>query len=265
MITDAKLGSHEEPTPYKQVSTKYWINTIDPRVRICLVVAFAVVVVSLQTIHILMLALCVALLMLFCSSLTWAKIWHKVLAMDAFILAMLLMLPFTVSGDVWFTVVGYQASWQGLQQAIIIALKANGVMVSLLTLVGSMESVMLGQALGKMKVPANLVHLMLFTVRYIEVLQDEYVRLRQAMKARAFKAGNNWHTYRSIGYLFGIMLVRSVERSERVMEAMKCRGFRGQLPLLVQWQIGKADVIFALLMLFVMAVLLLLEQSHAFV
>ena len=80
--------------------------------------------------------------------------------------------------------------------------------------------------------PDKLSHLLLFTVRYLDVLHREYLRMRAAMKVRGFRPRMDRHTYRSYGYLVGMLLVRSFERSERIMAAMKCRGFRGHFYLL---------------------------------
>lgn len=242
-----------------------WVNKIDPRARVVTALLFAVVVVSIQSISILLAAFAVSVLVLLGSGLPWRTTLKRMAAMDGFIFAMLAILPFSVPGDTWFTLFGLQATWQGLWRAIEIALVANTVILMLLALVGSMESVTLGQALGKLKVPMVLVHLLLFTVRYIEVLKDEYQRLRQAMAARAFRAGNNWHTYRSVGYLFGMLLVRAMERSERVLDAMKCRGFTGQLPMLVQMRMQVMDWLFVGLMISVMLTLLYVEMFRVLV
>jgi len=236
-----------------------WVINIDPRVRIVLALVFSIVVVSMHAIPLLLVTFVMALAVLLGSGLPWQQTLKRMLAMDGFILIMLIMLPFTVPGEVWFDVWGFTASWQGLWRALEIAVKANAVILMLLALVGSMESVTLGQALGKLKVPMAFVHLLLFTVRYIEVLKEEYQRLRQAMKARAFRPGNNWHTYRSVGYLFGMLLVRAMERSERVMEAMKCRGFTGQLPMLVQLRMSLTDWLFMAVMLLALSSLVFLE------
>lgn len=222
-------------------------------------VLFSFVVVSINSISLLVGCFSIAFVALVGSGQPWRKTLKRMAAMDGFIFAMLLILPFSVAGDTWFVLFGLEASWQGLWRAVEIALIANAVILMLLALVGSMESVTLGQALGKLKVPMVLVHLLLFTVRYIEVLKDEYQRLRQAMAARAFKAGNNWHTYRSIGYLFGMLLVRAMERSERVLEAMKCRGFTGQLPMLAQMRMQAMDWLFVSVMLGLMLTLLYME------
>ena len=236
-----------------------WVTTIDPRARILLALLFSLVVVSLKVLPLLVAALALALFILLGSGLAWRSTLKRMLAMDGFILLMLVMLPFTVAGDSWFNIAGLTATWQGLWRAVEIALKANAVILMLLALVGSMESVTLGHALGKLRVAHNLVHLLLFTVRYIEVLKEEYRRLRQAMQARAFRPGNNWHTYRSFGYLFGMLLVRAMERSERVMEAMQCRGFTGQLPMLAQLRMAFLDWVFVAFMLVALGGLMYLE------
>ncbi|MEI8395596.1 MAG: energy-coupling factor transporter transmembrane component T, partial [Rhodospirillaceae bacterium] len=117
-----------------------------------------------------------------------------------------------------------------LWRAAEIALKANAVVLVMLALPGSLEPTELGRALYGLRCPAKLVHLLLFTVRYLDLAGLEYQRLRTAMKARGFQMKCSLHCWRSVGYLFGMLLIRSLERSERVVDAMRCRGFRGHLP-----------------------------------
>jgi cobalt/nickel transport system permease protein len=64
---------------------------------------------------------------------------------------------------------------------------------------------------------------------------------------RGFRPGVNRHTYRSFGYLAGMLLVRSLDRSERIVAAMKCRGFRGRFYLLDHFAFSPArDVPFGI-------------------
>jgi cobalt/nickel transport system permease protein len=91
-------------------------------------------------------------------------------------------------------------------------------------------------------------------VRYIGVLFDEHQRLRTAMKARAFVAGSNWHTWRSYGHLLGMLLVRSMERAQRISGAMRCRGFNGKFHLLtpVKWHRRDTAVLTLAVLLFLL-------------
>lgn len=221
------------------------LDGIDPRVRIVSACLFGIVTVGLSTLPALLAALGVALILLRLSRLPPRRTLRRMAMMDGFIFFMLALLPFTVPGDPIFRLLGLTASWQGVRQAVEIGLTANAVILALMSLVGTLEPVTLGHALHRMRCPETLVHLLMFTIRYIEVLREEYLRLRGAMKVRGFRPGTNWHTYRSYGYLVGMMLVRAIERSERILEAMKCRGFSGRIMLLEDFALTPRDHLFA--------------------
>lgn len=221
------------------------IARLDPRMRIVLACLFAVVVVGLTRLPALAAALAAALGLMWMSRLPARDTLRRMVMMDGFVFFMLALLPFTVPGDTIFTLWGFEASWQGVARAVEIGLTANAVILALMVLVGTLEPVTLGHALHRLRVPETLVHLLMFTIRYIEVLREEYLRLRAAMKVRGFRPGTNWHTYRSFGYLVGMMLVRAIERSERILLAMKCRGFSGRIVLLCEFRLTPADRLFA--------------------
>ena len=240
-----------------------FIAGTDPRLRIVAAAAFAVATVACHWIPVLLLALCISVCFMLAERLPLGKTLKRMAAMDGFIVFLLLLLPFTVPGDAIFTVWGFVASWEGVHQAVTIALKANAVVLMLMVLVGTLEAVTFGHALHALRVPAALVHLLLFTIRYVDVLHEEYLRLRQAMKARGFKPSNSLHTYRTFGYLVGMMLVRALERSERILDAMKCRGFTGAIPLLAKFEFSRRDAAFATLMIAIMGLIFWLEYSYA--
>jgi cobalt/nickel transport system permease protein len=235
------------------------VGALDPRTRVLAAPAFAAVVLSLSSLPVLGVALAVALALLAGSGLPPGRTLKRMVMMDTFIIFMLVLLPFTMPGAPLFSVFGVSASREGLLRAAEIGLKANAVVLALMALVGSMEPTTLGHALARLRVPPTLVHLMLFTVRYIDVIQEEYARLRAAMKCRGFRPGNNRHTYRTFGYLLGMLLVRSLERSERILEAMKCRGFTGRFHLLDDFVYGPRDGLFALGFGLVLVLLVWLE------
>jgi len=236
---------------------------IDPRARILGALAFAVVTVGCGWLPVLLAACGLAGALLSLSRLPMRPTLRRMAAMDGFILFMLVLLPFTVPGDPIFTIRGLTASWQGLRQAVDIALTANAVVLALIALVGTLEPVTLGHALHRLRVPTSLVQLLMFTIRYVEVLRSEYLRLRQAMKVRGFRPRSDWHSYRSLGYLLGMMLVRAVDRSERVLDAMKCRGFAGQVPLLDTLRYGPRDGLFAAAFGAALLMLCCAEIAHA--
>jgi len=238
------------------------IDRVDPRARIVAAVLFAGFIVSLNSLLALGGGLGMAIFAMAISGTLSGPTLRRVAAMDAFIIFMLIILPFTTPGTTMFTLWGLPASEEGLFKAIEIMLKANAVVMVLLSQVGTMEATTLGHALHRLRCPEKLIHLMLFTVRYLSVLHEEYLRMRTAMRTRGFRPRSNLHTYKSFGYLLGMMLVRSLERSERILEAMKCRGFRGRFFLLDDERLTPADGVYGVIVLAVLSNLIALEVFH---
>jgi cobalt/nickel transport system permease protein len=231
------------------------IDGVDPRVRLVVTGVFALVVVINHDLVGLSVALLAALATAGAANLKVGRTIRRVLAMDLFMVFLLIMLPFTVPGEPLFEVAGLGASAEGFRRAFEILLRANAIILVLLALVGTMDATVLGHALARLRLPLKLVHLLLFTVRYLDVISREYQRMRKAMKARAFTLRSNSHTWRSVGHLIGMLLVRSLERSERILAAMKCRGFRGQLYLLDDMACTSRDSVFAAVALAVMGLI----------
>ena len=167
----------------------------DARLRVVAAAAFAVTVVALARLDVLALALAVAVSAMLLARLPVAQTLRRVAAMDTFIIVMIAMLPFTVPGVPAFELFGLVASKEGLAKAAVIALKANAVVLMAMALLSTLEPTMLARALHALGMPERLVHLVLFTVRYVDVLDQEYMRLRTAMRARGFQPANSRHSY----------------------------------------------------------------------
>lgn len=228
-----------------------WISGRDPRLRIVAAVLFALCVVTLHRPATLLLAFALALLIAVAGGLGGRSLLVRLLPLEFFMLLLLLTLPFSVAGEPLLIVGPLTASEPGLELALMILLRANAVLLAVLALLGTLEPARLGHALARLGVPERLVHLLLLTVRQIQLAGDEYARLRQAMRARAFVPHSDRHTWNSTGWLMGMLLVRSLSRSRRVLDAMRCRGFDGRLRLLnsLRWQAADSAMLMALLLL----------------
>jgi cobalt/nickel transport system permease protein len=252
---------HAIQHPLERLAGASPIAALDPRMRIVAAVVWAFVVVSFESLTVLVAAVGTALVTARLAALPGRATARKVLTMDGFVVALLVLLPFTKPGTPIAELGPFAASAEGLHLAVAIALKANAILLMLLALVGTLEPSALGHALARLRVPAALVQLLLFTVRYIAVLAEEAARLRTAMRARAFTPGTNRHTLTTYGYLVGMLLVRAAERAERVLEAMKCRGFDGRWPVLDRPRLACADALAALAGVAVVTLLIIAETA----
>lgn len=163
-----------------------------------------------------------------------APAWRRLLHVEGFMLLLFATLPFTLAGRPLFTLGPLTASVEGVWRAALIASKVSASVLVLMTLLGDAEPSRLGAALRGLRVPERLTRLLVMTVRYTSLIRDEARRLHDAMRARGFRPRSNRHTWRSYGNLIGMLLVRALERAQRVEEAMLCRGYDGRFPYRAQ-------------------------------
>lgn len=138
------------------------------------------------------------------------------------------LLPFVAQGP-RTEVLGVTVSEHGLEAGIALLVKGTLGVLASLTLAATTEPQDLLAGLERLRLPNQLVQIMAFMVRYLDVVTGEMQRMRIAREARGFSARNPRHwpvLARSAGALF----IRSYERGERVHLAMLSRGYTGRMP-----------------------------------
>jgi len=139
-----------------------------------------------------------------------------------------LLMPFVVTGP-RVEVLGLSLSEHGLLGAWGLLAKGTlGVIASLL-LAATTEPRALLTGLERLRVPDQLVQIMGFMVRYLEVVTEEMRRMHVARVARGFDGRNPRH-WPVIAKSTGALFIRSYERGERVHLAMLSRGYTGRMP-----------------------------------
>ncbi len=154
-------------------------------------------------------------------------------------------LPFVVPGPK-IEIGAVVVSERGLARAGLVLAKALAVftLMKLLWSTTPLETAL--KAAHRLRMPGLIVQLVALTYRYIFLLRDELRRLRIALRTRGFCGNASTHACRTFGHAGGSMLVRGVERAERVHHAMQCRGFDGRYRALAEFRTRPADVVFFL-------------------
>jgi cobalt/nickel transport system permease protein len=150
-------------------------------------------------------------------------------------------------------------SWLSVQVAVV--------------LTGSTPFPALLQAMRSLRVPRVLVTIAGFTYRYLFVIGDEALRLVRARAARSSvlspsKGGvskgrgsaNVFWRARVTGGMVGSLFLRSLERSERIYDAMLARGYDGEVRSLRPPLLRSRDVVVALPIILALAAIQVLAR-----
>lgn len=223
---------------------KTWIHRLDPRPRILLCSVLVFFAMLSWSPGLLTLLFGLSLAAAGFARLPVRALGKRLLRLNLFMLVLCVVFPLTIPGELFLSWGPLSFSKAGLFKAVLITLKANAIVLFFSAWIGTIDLFSLGHALHHLHVPGKLTHIFLFTVRYLDVLHHEYQGLVRAMKVRGFRPRASLHTYRSYGHLVGMLLVRSLERSERVLAAMKCRGFTGTFHPYHHFHFHRRDYLF---------------------
>ena len=218
------------------------LHRCDPRAKICLSLPYAVTAALLSGLPAAACALTASSGLILLARLPAGLVLKRLALVNLFILFLWLFLPFSAPGQELFNLGPLACTREGLVLAGLITLKSNAVILAVMALLATSSIPDLGHALSRLGLPDKLTFLLLISYRYLHVIVEEYGRLTDAARIRAFKPGTNLHTYRTYGYLLAMVLVNSFDRANRVYQAMLLRGFQGRFYSLREFRLAGRDL-----------------------
>jgi cobalt/nickel transport system permease protein len=193
-----------------------FLSRVSAAIKVVLVFLFALCVALLPSVAAQFFLLMYAFMLVTIARIPIKVIITRLLALDSFLLMMWLTLPLS--------------SENGVRLALLITIRTHAATLAFISFLRTTTMPDLLQALHRLHVPQKLILLLHFTYRYAHVLSEEAQKIHKSMVLRGFHPTVSFSTFRAYGNLVGMLLIRSIIRSERVFKAMALRGFNGSFP-----------------------------------
>lgn len=198
----------------------------DPRWKLLAAAVLIGFVISLRTLGCAAMACALAVNAVLLARLPLVDVLLRLRAVLVLIAAVFIVLSFTGQGP-RISVAGVELSLSGLGVACLVALKTLTVAMLALVATSTSPTQRTMAALRGLHVPDGLVQVLHLTYRYVFLLQAESRAIRTAMVARGFRFRPEPASLGLVGTCVGMLLIRSLERADRVYLAMQARGFDG--------------------------------------
>lgn len=186
--------------------------------------------------------------------LPWRFVLGRTLMVLPFVGVLAVFLPFTKGHTLlwawdWAGIGVYE---EGLELAAGIV--AKGVIailaVSWLVFTTPFNSLLL--AMRWIRAPRVVVAVLGFLFRYMDLMADESMRVARARKSRSPGRVKRWKS-RSTGGMVGRLLLRTLDRAERVHRAMVSRAYDGEVHVLSPLHFRRVDIGFGFISVLVLA------------
>lgn len=231
-----------------------FIHRLDPRTKLITSAAFiiAVVLTPPGNWKAFVLYFCLIAALLLISRLPLLYVLKRSAVIFPFVVMIAIFIPFfkqgevAVSYNIWLWRVS--VTYSGLLVLVNVVVRAWLCILSLILLSSSTRVTDLLKGMKQLGVPQVIILILSFMYRYIFVLVDEVMRMRQARDSRNF-GGRRLHQLKTIGNMVGTLFIRSYERGERIYAAMLSRGFSGEVRTLYRLTFKPADAFFGIVFL----------------
>lgn len=221
----------------------------DVRCKIATILVYSFVIASLEHLTAALVAMGISLLILVISKVSFEKVVPRMLAITGFVCMFLVVMPFSAPVHNGDTVLIFNGiDWlgfnlRGLRLAATIAAKA--VSIALLTepLLSTAPLPVTLHGLSRLGAPEMVGQMVLLSYRYLHVFRHEARRMSSGMQVRGFRKRTDLAMLRAVSNFIGMLFVRSFERTERVFDAMRARGYRGRFPEPAELRLRTGDLI----------------------
>ncbi|MDH3347613.1 MAG: cobalt ECF transporter T component CbiQ [Desulfobulbaceae bacterium] len=219
------------------------IHKLDARSKVLTTILFIIMVVSTNKYEIAGLVpfTLMPIILIALADFPFSFFLHKLILVSPFVLFVAIFNPFFDQAPLCklghFTISGGWVSF------LSIILRFCLTVTAALVLIASTGFPQVCRALEQLGVPKVFTIQLLFLYRYIFVLLEEGTRMIRSHNLRSFGRKIHLRVYK---HLAGNLLLRTLDRANRIHMAMLCRGFDGEIRSLNTDKFNRSDYIFTI-------------------
>jgi cobalt/nickel transport system permease protein len=241
----------------------------DVRIKIASLFSYCLFISMISKPGIALLALLASLSAAYLAKIPLSRLLRRLAALTVFLSMFAVLLPFTAAHKaadqlIYFDPLPVAFNLRGLQIALTLVCKAVAIAIMMEPLFNTAPLPKTVQGLQQLGVPKVVCQMALMAHRYIFVFLHEAKRMSTGMRVRGFQKRTDMETMRVLGNFVGMLLVRSIDRTERVYQAMLARGYNGTFPSCYTFQAQCTDWLLGLVWLGIALLLLFLDADGIF-
>ena len=241
--------------PFKHEDEKNFLNKIHPLIRFILPFILVIPFLIIYDVYLVITIIIFVLFFNLVFRLHLIKIFSKLKALIPFILLITIFVPFYVGNTVFFQLnigISLNIYVEGLVYALNLFFRIIGAAFVFLTFLTSLTYSEFIEALTKLRaIPPFFIGSIVIMLHYIPILAKSNRKVLEAQDLRGKSFTSYWQRLKTHGFIMGKNVVHNMERSEKLYESLKMRGFSGKITFSSK-KIKLADILIVIMFVFIM-------------
>ena len=219
--------------PFKHEDEKNILNNIHPLTRFVLPFILVIPFLIINDIYLILTTILVVLIFNLVFRLQLLTIFSRLRALLPFVLLITVFVPLYIGNTILFQLnIGFLLNIyeEGLIFAITLFFRIFGAAFVFLTFLSSLTYSEFIEALTKLRViPSFFTGSIIIMLHYIPILARSNRKVLEAQNLRGKNFTSYWRRLKTHAFIMGKNLVSNMERSEKLYESLKMRGFSGKI------------------------------------
>jgi len=219
--------------PFKHEDEKNILNKIHPLIRFILPFILVIPFLIINDVYLVITIIIFGIFFNLAFHLHLIKILSKLKALTPFILLITIFIPFYVGKTVFYQLnIGFSLNIyeEGLVYALNLFFRIVGAAFIFLTFLTSLTYSEFIEALTKLRViPSFFIGSIVIMLHYIPILAKSNRKVLDAQNLRGKNFTSYWQRLKTHAFIMGKNVVHNMERSEKLYESLKMRGFSGKI------------------------------------
>ncbi len=219
--------------PFKHEDEKNILNNIHPLTRFVLPFILVIPFLIINDIYLILTTILVILIFNLVFRLQILTIFSRLRALLPFVLLITVFVPLYIGDTILFQLnIGILLNIyeEGLIFAITLFFRIFGAAFVFLTFLSSLTYSEFIEALTKLRViPSFFTGSIIIMLHYIPILAKSNRKVLDAQNLRGKNMTSYWRRLKTHAFIMGKNLVSNMERSEKLYESLKMRGFSGKI------------------------------------
>lgn len=240
--------------PFKHEDEKNLLNKIHPLIRFILPFILVIPFLIITDVYLVITIILFVIFLNLVFSLHLIKIFSKLKALTPFILLITIFIPFYVGSTVFFQLnigISLNIYKEGLIFALNLFFRIIGAAFVFLTFLTSLTYSEFIEALTKLRaIPPFFIGSIVIMLHYIPILAKSNKKVLEAQDLRGKNFTSYWQRLKTHAFIMGKNIVHNMERSEKLYESLKMRGFSGKITFSSK-KMKLADILIVIFFLFI--------------
>ncbi|MFX0042531.1 MAG: energy-coupling factor transporter transmembrane component T family protein [Candidatus Hodarchaeota archaeon] len=244
--------------PFRHENEKIYLNRIHPLIRLILPFILVIPFLIIDDLYFIFTILIISLMINLLFRLNIIKILSRFIVVIPFMFIITIFIPLYVGEtSIYQLKIGIEINIykEGLYLAFRIFLRIFGALFTFMSFFSTLTYSEFIEALTKLRIPTILIGSFVIMLHYIPILASSNKKILEAQEVRGKKITTYWKKLKTHAYIMGKSIVMNMERSEKLYESLKMRGFSGKITFAAK-RVKIQDFVFLTLTIITMIVLI---------